>query len=216
MKIEFKTFKDKNSLGAFAADWLLEFSNRIIGRKGVMNIALSGGSTPRIMYNHLVLSYPEELKWDYLDFFWSDERYDALSHPDSNAGMALKYLLQPLNIDREHYFPMPTSYPMAVQSAMEYEDTLRSYFGVPVGIPSFDLMILGLGSDGHTASLFPGSKALDETRRLVVGNWIESLQNWRLTFTFPLLNAAQQIVFLVSGSDKAQVVREILKYHNTQ
>ena len=92
---------------------------------------------------------------------------------------------------------------------MEYEETIRSYFSAPSHVPAFDLIFLGMGDDGHTASLFPGTKALAENRRLVVANWVEKFNTWRLTFTFSLLNAAKHIIFLVSGEDKARVVKEI-------
>ncbi len=142
-------------------------------------------------------------------FFWSDERYVPFDHPDSNGGMAFSHLLNPMDIGPEHYFPVPTSYPSAAQGAMEYEETIRRYFSSPSHVPSFDLIYLGMGDDGHTASLFPGTKALMENRRLVTANYVDKFQNWRITFTFSLLNQAKNVIFLVGGSDKAGVVKEI-------
>ena len=209
MKTDIKIFKDKLSMAAYASDWLTELANQYISRLGRFNVALSGGSTPKILYENLLLS--EEIKWGYIDFFWSDERYVPFGHPESNCGSAYRQLLKPLGIEEEHYFPVPTTYPAAHQGAMEYEETIRHYFSLPDRAPSFDLIFLGLGSDGHTASLFPDTKALLEARRLVTANWVEKLQNWRITFTYPLINNAQNIAFLVSGRDKAEAVRDVLK-----
>lgn len=214
MKADIKIFKDKQSMAAYTADWLTELSNQYISRLGRFNVALSGGSTPKILYENLLLS--EEIKWSYFNFFWSDERYVPIDHPESNCGSAFRQLLKPLDIEAENYFLVPTTYPMAHQAAMEYEETIRHYFSLPDRAPSFDLIFLGLGSDGHTASLFPDTKALLETRRLVTGNWVEKLQNWRITFTYPLVNNAQNIAFLVTGRDKAEVVRDILKQQDTR
>ena len=149
------------------------------------------------------------MHWNYIDFFWSDERYVPFDHPDSNGGLAYNHLLKPMDISKERYFPVPTSYPSAAQSAMEYEETIRNYFSTPSSVPAFDLIFLGMGDDGHTASLFPDTKALHENRRIVTANYVDKFETWRITFTFPLLNQAKNVFFLVGGSDKASVVKEI-------
>ena len=209
MKADVKILNSKDALATFAADWLAELSGRLIARSGRFNVALSGGSTPAALYQKLRLT--DEIKWSYFTFFWSDERFVPFDHPESNAGNAYRMLLQPLGIDKERFCPVPTHYSTAHLAAMEYEACIRSRFGTPEQVPSFDLIVLGLGSDGHTASLFPETQALQETRRIVTGNWVEKLQNWRITFTYPLINQARHVVFLVSGRDKAGVVRDILK-----
>ncbi|MBN1481317.1 6-phosphogluconolactonase [candidate division KSB1 bacterium] len=207
MKTDLKIVNSKENLGIYAADLFAELSEKYIKKNGKLSVALSGGSTPKIMYQKLVDLHAEDIHWDYIDFFWSDERYVPFDHPDSNGGMAYKYLLSPLDISQEHYFPVPTSYKNAPQGAMEYEETIRNYFKAPV----FDVIFLGMGEDGHTASLFPNTRALSETRRLVTANWVDKFTAWRITFTFSLLNQARHIIFLVSGAEKARITREILK-----
>lgn len=207
MKTDLKIINSKENLGIYAADLFAELSDQFIQKNGRFSVALSGGSTPKVMYQKLVDLHTEDVHWDYIDFFWSDERYVPFDHPDSNGGMAYSYLFSPLEIRREHYFPAPTSYKNPSQAAMEYEDTVRNYFSVP----AFDLIFLGMGNDGHTASLFPNTKAVSETRRLVTANWVDMLAAWRITFTFSLLNQAKHVIFLVSGAEKAFIVREIVK-----
>lgn len=211
MKVERKILQNRESLGIYAADLFVELSEKFIRQNGRFSVALSGGSTPRLFYQKLIELHADDAHWNYIDFFWSDERYVPFDHPDSNGGLAYSQLLSPLEVTPEHYFPVPTSYKNPPQAAMEYEDTIRSYFGAPTGVPSFDVILLGLGDDGHTASLFPGSKALVETRRLVVANWVEKFAAWRITFTYHLLNNAKNVIFLVSGADKSAVVREIFQ-----
>ncbi len=210
MIIKTKILHDKEALGTYAADLFAELSENHIKKKGRFNVALSGGSTPKILYKKLVELYGDEIHWSYIDFFWSDERYVPFDHPDSNGGMAYTHLLAPLDIDKGQYFPAPTADDDPHRSAMQYEQTIRRYFNAPAHTPSFDLIFLGMGDDGHTASLFPGTKALRETRRLVAANWVDKPEAWRITFTYPLLNKAKQVIFLVSGSDKAAIVKDIL------
>ena len=211
MKAERKILHDKEGLGIYAADLFAEISEKYIREKGRFNVALSGGSTPKILYEKLMEHYRDEIHWNYIDFFWSDERYVPFDHPDSNGGMAFANLLSPLGIDKSQYFPIPTSDNDPHRSAIQYEETIRRYFNAPAHIPSFDLVFLGMGNDGHTASLFPGSKALQETKKLVAANWVEKFEAWRITFTYQLLNKAKHVMFLVSGEDKAGVVKEIIK-----
>jgi 6-phosphogluconolactonase len=215
MKTEIKTLRNKDSLGIFAADLFAELSEKYISENGRFSVALSGGSTPKLLYQKLVDLYSEDVHWNYIDFFWSDERYVPFDHPDSNGGLAFTHLLSPLGIESNQYFPAPTTEQTAHQAALQYDQTLRRYFNAPASIPSFDLIFLGMGDDGHTASLFPETQALQETKKLAVANWIEKFQSWRITFTYPLLNKAKNVVFLVGGGDKATVVKEILKNGST-
>jgi len=210
MKNEIKVLNDKQSLGIYAADLFAELSERTISAKGRFNVALSGGTTPQVLYNKLVELYDDQLHWNYMDFFWSDERFVPFDHPSSNSGMAFKYLLAPLDIDKEHYFPTPTTGNDPHHAALQYEQTIRRYFNAAAHTPAFDLVILGMGDDGHTASLFPGTKALQENRKLVAANWVEKFATWRITFTYRIINTAKNVLFLVSGADKAHVVKEII------
>ena len=208
---ELHVCENKTSLGAEAAKLLVRIAEKSIADKGRFNIALSGGSTPEILYRNLVVNFADRIDWAKVSFFWSDERFVPLSHPESNAGMAKQFLLDPLEIKRKNIFYVPTENRSPEKAALEYENTIRHHFG-PQGHspPSFDLVLLGLGDDGHTASLFPGTLALQENNRLVVHNWVEKLSVWRITFTYPLINSAHNILFLVAGENKAQVVKEII------
>lgn len=215
MKTDIKRLQSKENLAIYTADLFAELANQGIAQQGQCSVALSGGSTPKLFYEKLIELYSDDIHWNYINFFWSDERNVPFDHPESNGGLAYLSLLQPLEISKEQYFPVPTSYKHPAQGAMEYEETIRRYFNAPHTIPAFDIIFLGLGTDGHTASLFPGTKALEERRRLVCANWVESIDRWRITFAYPLLNRAKNVIFLASGSDKAQVVKEILKDKNT-
>lgn len=215
MKTEIKTFQNKESLGAYAADFFAELSKKHIAQKGRFSVALSGGSTPIILYQKLVEFYSDEIHWNYIDFFWSDERYVPFDHASSNGGLAFTHLLSPLGIEESQYFPAPTTEGDPHHSALQYEQTLRRYFNAPAGLPSFDLIFLGMGDDGHTASLFPDTKALHETKKIIAANWVDKFETWRLTFTYPLLNNACNVVFLVAGSDKAAIIKKIIKDDST-
>lgn len=215
MKADIKILGSKDQLGTYAADLLSEWSTDIISRNGSISVALSGGSTPKLMYSKLVDFYSEDIKWDYFKFFWSDERYVPFEHEESNAGMAYRHLLEPLGISKDQYEAVPTSLKEPFHAAMEYENSIRQHFGTPDAVPAFDIVFLGMGADGHTASLFPNTKALHERRRLVTANWVEELDTWRVTFTYTLINQAKTTILLVSGADKAQVVKEILHEGNT-
>jgi 6-phosphogluconolactonase len=145
-------------------------------------------------------------------FFWSDERHVPPDDPESNYRMAKESLLSKVPIPAANVFRVAGENPDAVSAAAEYEQTLRKFFASgPREVPRFDLILLGLGPDGHTASLFPETTALAEKSRLVVANRVEKLKTTRITFTLPLLNAARSIAFLVSGTDKAGILKEILE-----
>jgi 6-phosphogluconolactonase len=145
-------------------------------------------------------------------FFWSDERHVPPTDPDSNYGMAQEAMLSRVPVPAGNVFRVPAEKPEAADAALAYERILHQFFSLPAGeIPRFDLILLGLGPDGHTASLFPETAALAEKSRLVVGNWVEKLKTYRITFTVPVLNAARCVAFLVSGSEKASTVHEVLE-----
>jgi 6-phosphogluconolactonase len=175
---------------------------------GRFTTALSGGSTPKSLYSVLAKA---ALPRDKIFFFWSDERHVPPDHPDSNYRMANEALLSKVPIPPENIFRVPAEED-ADTAAQDYEQTIKSFFHLrPDELPRFDLILLGLGPDGHTASLFPGTAALSETKRLVVANWVETLKAHRITFTYPVLNHAACVMFLVSGSDKADMVRTVLE-----
>jgi len=207
-------FRNKSELGKNAAQQFIRIGVESIKENGRFSVALSGGSTPKIMYKELVQNFADQLDWNDVHFFWSDERYVPLSHPDSNAGMAKKYLLEPLAIMDENVHYISTDLRDANQAAVLYEQDVVNYFENTS--PQFDLVLLGLGDDGHTASLFPGTKALQEQKRLVAANWVDKFQLWRVTFTYPLINQAKNIIFLVAGKEKASVVHDLIAEKNSQ
>ncbi len=203
--------ENKDELGLECAKAMVDIAKQSIVDKGMFTIALSGGSTPKLLYNALVKNFHKELDWSKVFFFWSDERYVPIDHEDSNAGMALTWLLNPLKIAPKNIYPVPTDISPPDKAAEIYQKTVLEHFKAEkYHIPEFDLVLLGLGDDGHTASLFPGTKALSEKNDIVKANWIDSKKVWRITFTYPLINHAKNVFMLTTGPDKAEMVSRIL------
>lgn len=176
---------------------------------GRFSVALSGGSTPRSLY--ALLATIPDIPWEKIYLFFGDERDVAPDAPESNYRMVHEALLSRAPIPPENVFRVRTEARDAAAAALEYEQTLRTFFGLKPGeFPRFDLIFLGMGPDGHTASLFPGSAALGDSKHLVVATWVEQFTTYRITFTFPVLNHAAYVMFLVSGSDKAPMIRQVL------
>lgn len=197
---------------AFYAEAAQEFSRcaeAAIAARGRFSVTLSGGNTPRGVYSWLAEQKNSRLPWDKVFVFFGDERAVPPDHPDSNYRMARESLLSRVPIPSANVFRILAELP-AGQAADRYEQDLRKFFRLAGDAwPQFDLIMLGLGEDGHTASLFPGSKALQEQSRLVVANWVEKFSSYRITFTYPVLNHAAEILFLVSGQAKAPILRDI-------
>ncbi len=201
---------DRVALNIKAAESFRDAAKQSIAERGRFTVALSGGSTPKSLY--ALLATPEwnkQIDWSHVHFYWGDERCVPITHPDSNYAMVERELLSKINAPRAniHRFPVELNDPDSIAAA--YEQEIKRNFGAD-GMPKFDLILLGLGENGHTASLFPHCPALHETKRLVVGNWVEEVKSHRLTFTAPLINAGRQLVFLVSGAGKAQVLQDVL------
>jgi 6-phosphogluconolactonase len=195
-----------------AAEEVLRTVTAAVSQNGRCTIALSGGSTPRNLYTLIAANASPSLPWDKIFFFWGDERHVPQDNPDSNYRMARESLLSKVPIPSANIFPIPAENPDASTAAETYEQTLRKFFALAADdFPRFDLILLGLGPDGHTASLFPETAALQEQSRLVVANWVEKLKAFRITLTLPVLNAARAVAFLVSGTDKAAALREVLE-----
>lgn len=178
---------------------------------GTRSVALAGGSTPRALYELLVSPpWRERVDWRNIEWFWGDERAVPPDHTDSNYRMAREALLDPLGIDPARIHRMPAEAPDLLVAAAEYETTVRRLVRPNAqGIPAFDLILLGIGSDGHTASLFPGSAGLTEQNRLIVAHEIPSLRAWRMTMTYPLVRAAWNVLLFVTGAAKANVLARI-------
>lgn len=205
-----KIYTDSEQLAAAAAALVAECAADAIAARGRFDLALSGGSTPLSAFAQLAAPpYQQGINWPRTFIFWSDERCVPPTHPDSNYRAAKEVLLDQVAIPAVNIFRMRGELPPN-QGAEDYQHQLQAHFGSP-GFPIFDLILLGLGTDGHTASLFPGSTALRTGEVPVTENYIASLERWRLTFTFPLINAARRVVFLVSGVEKASIVQEVLQ-----
>lgn len=169
--------------------------------------ALSGGNTPRPLYRLLATDYRHRIEWNRVHLFWGDERYVPPDHPASNYRMVREMLIEPLGIPSANVHAMPVEESSPERAAERYEGHLREFFGAT---PRFDLILLGMGADGHTASLFPGSPALAEHKRWVAVGEAPTEPRIRLTLTLPVLNAGKCVYFLVTGTDKAEVVRKVL------
>ena len=210
--IELRRLTTPQDLFQAAAEEVIRSATDAVAQRGRFTIALSGGSTPRNLYTLIAANASATLPWSQMFFFWGDERHVAPDNPDSNYRMAKEALLSKVPVPPANIFPVPAENPDATQAAEIYEQTLREFFAVAPGeFPRFDLILLGMGPDGHTASLFPETPALQEKSRLVVANWVEKLGSSRITFTLPLLNAARRVAFLVSGTDKAAALHEVLE-----
>jgi 6-phosphogluconolactonase len=195
-----------------AAEEVLRIATDAVAKRGRFTIALSGGSTPKNLYTLIAANASATLPWAQMFFFWGDERHVPPEDADSNYRMAKEALLSKVPIAPGNVFPVPAEMQVAAAAADAYEQTVRKFFGLAPGeFPRFDLILLGMGPDGHTASLFPETAALQEKSRLVVANWVEKLKASRITFTLPVLNAARCVAFLVSGEDKAAVLHEVLE-----
>jgi 6-phosphogluconolactonase len=203
-----------------AAEEFVRAARTAIGAQGRFTVALSGGSTPKALYSLLATNYAG-FAWNRIFLFFGDERHVPPTDPESNYRMVNESLLTKIAIPAENVFRVPADNPDAAAAAAEYETQLRRFFEIKSGelkpgeFPRFDLILLGLGPDGHTASLFPDSAALNEESRLVVANWVAKFNAHRITFTFPVLNRAAEVMFLASGADKADMVRQVLEGKNT-
>lgn len=202
------------ALAAAAADRIVAAARNAIRRRGRFRIALSGGSTPRPVYA-LLCAAPRAgaVDWSRVDVFWGDERSVPPDHPESNYGVARELLLERLpGVRKGALHRMPADAADRDRAARRYEAEIARAFGISPDAPrppAFDLVWLGMGPDGHTASLFPDSTALAERQRWTVATWAPAAAMWRMTFTLPIINAARIALFVVSGADKAGAVRSI-------
>lgn len=208
-----RTFPTGADLFRGAAEEFVRIGRESIGSRDRFVIALSGGSTPRSLYSLLGTEHAD-FDWKRTFLFFGDERHVPPDHADSNYRMVKESLLSKISIPAQNVFRVPAENPDAAAVAVDYENTLRKFFDLRQNeFPVFDLVLLGLGPDGHTASLFPDSSGLQEQSRLVIANWVEKFKTHRITATFPVLNRATDAMFLVSGSEKAEVVHQILEGH---
>jgi len=209
---EFRVLPTAADVAEAAADEFIAVAREAVQVRGRFLVALSGGRTPHAVYH--LLRHPESqdlVPWDRVEIFWGDERAVPESDPASNAGEARRALLDQVpGLRPGAVHPMDGGAADLDDAARRYEEELRAASDTPPGqVPVLDLVWLGMGADGHTASLCPGSTALEETDRLVVAAWAPAFAAMRLTLTFPVLNAARQAAFLVTGADKAEALARV-------
>lgn len=208
-----RIFTDKEALSEDAAHEFVRCAREAVAGRGRFTVALSGGSTPKRLYQLLAAEpFRAQVDWSRVEFFWGDERCVPPDHPDSNYRMAREAMLAHLPIPAVHVHRMEAERPDLDAAARDYEAAIAGLFGVSrtAEPPALDLVLLGMGPDGHTASLFPHTKALDETTRWVVPNSVPQLHTTRMTMTRPILNRAREVLFLVAGGDKAERLVEVL------
>jgi 6-phosphogluconolactonase len=205
-------FDNYEALVAATADLFVKLAEDAINERGKFVISLSGGSTPKGFYSRLAeREIASKIDWSKVVVFFGDERTVPYTSPDSNQRMITEHLLSKVTLNRENVFALSDPDMDPRQTAIDYERTMHEFFRLAGDeLPQFDFMLLGLGDDGHTASLFPGSPALAETHRWFVDNKVEKLNTVRLTTTYPVINNSRNIIFLASGKGKAGVLKDVL------
>jgi len=205
---------DGAAIAERAAQEFVQAAAEAVRIKGSFNVALAGGSTPKALYSLLVNdpALRSQVPWDKMHLFFGDERHVAPDHPDSNFRMALEAMISKSPLKPEQVTRIKGEYPDADEAALEYEKALREYFKLKADeYPRFDLVLAGMGNEGHTLSLFPRTKALHPDGRLVVRNWIGKLCTERITLTAPAASNAALIIFMVTGADKAPALKAVLE-----
>lgn len=212
MNREVIIFETGDEVAQYAAELFVGMAEEAVAARGVFTVALSGGSTPKTAYS-LLGSTPllEQVPWEKVQIFWGDERTVPPDNPDSNYRMAREVMLARVPIPAVNIHRMEGESANLDEAATRYENEIRSVLGGGSSLPRFDLIFLGMGDDGHTASLFPETAALDEQQRLVVPNRVPKLNTSRITMTRPLLNNGNCVVFLAPGASKAGRLHEVLE-----
>lgn len=201
-----RIFKDAAKLSKAAAEIFSAAAKEAIDRKGAFTVAMTGGSSPAKLYE-LLSGSQYAIDWQKTFVFWGDERWVPIEDEKSNAGMANRLLLDKVNIPKENIFPMWVAGTEPEKYAEQYEELLRKYLGES---GEFDLILSGMGDDGHTASLFPGTEVLKEEKKWVAAYYLKPQQMYRITLTAPLLNKARQNVILVFGANKAHALGQVI------
>lgn len=211
---ELRTFPDQPALSHAAAEVIVAAARAAVEDHGTFTMALSGGPAPGPVFELLADTdqpYRERMPWENAHFFWGDERHVPPEHPQSNYRLADSKLLSRVPVPERNVHRVRAELPDAHEAAQLYELTVRDFFQLPYGEwPQFDLMLQGLGANGHTASLFPGTSAVGERERIVVATWVEKLTAHRITMTLPVINRAAKVLFVVSGSEPADALYEVL------
>jgi 6-phosphogluconolactonase len=212
---EIQVLAGADEIARVAADEFVRRALEAVRMKGLFTVVLSGGSTPKSLYSLLaspVDSFRELVPWDKTHFFWGDERHISPDHADSNYHMVYEAMLSKVPVPPENVHRIKAENADANKAAEDYEGVLREFFrSETVRPPRFDLVLLGMGPDGHTASLFPETDAVFEHDHCVVANWVPKFNTHRITLTPVVLNNASSIIFLVTGEEKAEALRAVLQ-----
>jgi 6-phosphogluconolactonase len=211
---EIRILKDAAAVARRSAEKFVSAAKEAVAKKGSFRVALSGGSTPKALYGLLVndAEFRAQTPWDKILFFFGDERSVGPDSPDSNYRMANEAMLSKIPIKPEQVFRIKGENPDTSAAAGEYEKIIRSSFRLEEGeFPRFDLLLAGMGEEGHTLSLFPGTKALHVSDRIVTRNWVGKLYTERITLTAPAAANSAQILFMVTKSDKACALKAVLE-----
>jgi 6-phosphogluconolactonase len=209
-----RLFPNGTEIALYAAAEVVRIAKEAVAGRGVFTIALAGGSTPKTLYT-LLAEHPSlrnSLPWDKMKVFFGDERHVGPGHADSNFQMAADAMLSKAPLQPEQIHRIKGEYPDSGLAASEYEEVIRREFDLAAGaFPRFDLILLGMGNEGHTLSLFPGTKALHEMQRVVTHNWVGKLYTDRVTLTAQAANNAANIIFMIAGCDKASALKAVLE-----
>jgi 6-phosphogluconolactonase len=210
---EVRILPDAPTIARRAAEEFIKSANAAVKTKGSFTVALAGGSTPKALYTLLASdALRAQLPWEKMRVFFGDERHVEPTHPDSNFRMATEAMISKVPLKAEQVHRIKAENPDTEQAAREYEQELRSRFQLADGeAPPFDLVLLGMGNEGHTLSLFPGTKALRDNGRLVLRNWVGKLFAERVTLTAPAVNNSVLVMFMVAGADKAMALKAVLE-----
>jgi 6-phosphogluconolactonase len=212
---EVQVLADADEIARVAADEFVRHALEAVRMRGVFTVVLSGGSTPKKLYSLLASeagSFPARVPWDKIHFFWGDERHVPPDHSDSNYRMVYEAMLSKVPVPLENIHRIKAENPDAGQAAEDYERVLREFFrSETVQLPRFGLVLLGMGQDGHTASLFPGTNAILEHEHYVVANWVQKFNTHRITLTPVVLTNASCVIFLVTGDEKAEALSVALQ-----
>jgi len=210
---EVQIFPEAGALTRRAAEEFLKSVAEAVAQKGAFTVALAGGSTPKALYSQLADEpLRSQIPWEKLHFFFGDERHAPPDGAESNFRMANEALFSKGAIKPEQITRIKGEYADTEKAALEYEQALRAYFKLQVGeYPRFDLVLLGMGEEGHTLSLFPGTKALHASDRIVVRNWVGKLYTERITLTATAANHASRVIFMVTRADKAPALKAVLE-----
>ena len=208
-----RIFPDVAAIAQHAANIFVNAAKQAVKERGVFRVAMAGGSTPKTLYALLVSEpFRSQLSFDKMKLFFGDDRHVPPDHPDSNYRMVSENFVSKTPIRPEQVFRMKTELQDTEEAALKYEQTLKTQFALKPGeLPRFDLMMLGMGNEGHTLSLFPATTALRDNGRLVVRTWVGKLYTERITCTAPVANNSAAVLFMIAGADKAPALKAVLE-----